>query len=367
MFVIDLLHVRERAPLPAPLQIPLPLRLQRGVLVNREEGAAALRQVLHHHLPERVQRIRLLVNNHRRGRVGHRAGSPLDDAVTVQGLHVHQHALRHEERRHVRPEPRFEHLRVQLLHCPHVRRDVLAVGRPQLSRAGAAQLRGNQVLLRCRIEQRPDALLFQDGRDLLRYDLWKIDLEVYQVVPPPGLVLPEPEEDRVEAGAQVHNLTTAAPGAALQELVQARAHGLHPRVVASVYQGRPRRGPTASNQLFCPPVLEVAQSCAGGLGQSGIHMSHLHSIVAWYWRAPLWRGVHPQPAAGSARGARPVAGGAGCARRRPRGGRRGQRRDERRRRWHAKLIWIRRFGPVIELRRQSPALLGRGCAGLRGG
>mmetsp|Transcript_7660 Transcript_7660/g.20619 ORF Transcript_7660/g.20619 Transcript_7660/m.20619 type:complete len:266 (-) Transcript_7660:397-1194(-) len=164
---VDLVHVQQGASLPSPLQVAIARCGERRILVDREKWAAAPHQVVHHDLPERIPGVRLLVHHDRGGGVGNRRGRPADDAVPVQSLHVHQHALREEQSGHVPAEPGGCHRRRQLRVDAHVGRHGAEVLRPDLPRARWAELRPDKLLLRGRIQHRPELGLLDHRGDLL--------------------------------------------------------------------------------------------------------------------------------------------------------------------------------------------------------
>mmetsp|Transcript_93868 Transcript_93868/g.285088 ORF Transcript_93868/g.285088 Transcript_93868/m.285088 type:complete len:248 (-) Transcript_93868:365-1108(-) len=189
VLAVDLLHVGHGAPVPASLQVAGPLRGEGGVVVEREQRAAALHQVVDHLLPEPVIGVGLLVDNHCRGRIRHSRGGPLDNPVTMECLHVHQHALRNKECGHVAAEACMAHGGNHLGHHAHVRGDQAVMRGPELARTSDAQLPGNKVLLRARIQHWPEILPLQHRRQLLAQHLWEVDLKVRQVFTPTGWVI----------------------------------------------------------------------------------------------------------------------------------------------------------------------------------
>mmetsp|Transcript_28861 Transcript_28861/g.89975 ORF Transcript_28861/g.89975 Transcript_28861/m.89975 type:complete len:295 (+) Transcript_28861:69-953(+) len=189
VLAVDLLHVGHGAPVPASLQVAGPLRGEGGVVVEREQRAAALHQVVDHLLPEPVIGVSLLVNNHCRGRIWCSRGGPLDNPVTMERLHVHQHALRNKECGHVAAEACMAHGGNHLGHHAHVRGDQAVMRGPELARTSDAQLPGNKVLLRARIQHWPEILPLQHRRQLLAQHLWEVDLKVRQVFTPTGWVI----------------------------------------------------------------------------------------------------------------------------------------------------------------------------------
>ena len=101
--VVQLVHVHELDARPAELQEALLVGLQRRVSLDALQRRADAMEVLDHHLPEGVVRMRLLVQHEGRARESTRA--PFDQARRRHVIHVRDDALGQQQGRRIERDP----------------------------------------------------------------------------------------------------------------------------------------------------------------------------------------------------------------------------------------------------------------------